>query len=110
MSDRTMTSAKEPNVEAAVCGSFREPIMFWLWRNMAGSPNPGHVANIKGVRRIQFETHDGIELRGYKRAAENPRAYLLVAQGNAMLADHLVSDLQPFRDRGWDIYIYDYRG
>jgi hypothetical protein len=27
-----------------------------------------------------------------------------------MLADHLVADLQPFRDPGFDVYIYDYRG
>jgi fermentation-respiration switch protein FrsA (DUF1100 family) len=49
-------------------------------------------------------------LGGYKLAAENPKAYLLVAQGNAMIADRLVADLQTFRDRGWNVYIYDYRG
>ena len=27
-----------------------------------------------------------------------------------MLADQVIADLQPFRDRGLDVYIYDYRG
>lgn len=111
MSERPMTSAKElMNVEAAVCGSFREPFMFWLWRNMAGAADPHGIANIQGVEPLKFKTRDGITLGGYKLAADNPKAYLLVAQGNAMIADRLVADLQTFRDRGWDVYIYDYRG
>ena len=59
---------------------------------------------------LTFKTRDGITLAGYKLAAVNPTAYLLVAQGNAMLADQLISDLHNFRDLGWDIYIFDYRG
>jgi len=107
---RPMTSAKERNVDAAVCGAIREPFMFWLWHNIAGAANPHGVANIQGVEPVKFKTRDGITLAGYKIAAENPKAYLLVAQGNAMIADRLVADLQTFRDRGWDVYIYDYRG
>lgn len=84
--------------------------MFWLWHNIAGAANPHGVANIQGVEPVKFKTRDGITLAGYKIAAENPKAYLLVAQGNAMIADRLVADLQTFRDRGWDVYIYDYRG
>jgi len=34
----------------------------------------------------------------------------LVAQGNAMLVDQLVADLQLFREQGFDVYLYDYRG
>lgn len=110
ISERSMISEKEPNVEAAVCGSFREPLMFWLWHRMAGAARPHGVASIRAVEPVKFKTRDGLTLAGYKLAAENPTAYLLVAQGNAMLADQLVTDLQPFRDRGWDVYIYDYRG
>ena len=105
-----MTSAKQPDTEAAVCGAFREPFMFWLWRTMAGAAHPQAVTNIPGVEPVKFNTRDGITLAGYKLAAENPTAYLLVAPGNAMLADQLVAALQTFRDRGWDVYIYDYRG
>jgi pimeloyl-ACP methyl ester carboxylesterase len=109
-SERPLKSAKAPDVEAAVCGSFREPFMFWLWRNIAGPAGRQDTANIQGMEPLKFKTRDGITLAGYKLAVDNPTAYLLVAPGNAMLADHLISDLSAFRDRGWDVYIYDYRG
>jgi alpha/beta superfamily hydrolase len=104
------TENSSTNVDAAVCGSFREPFMFWLWHTLAGAANPQRVANVKNAQPIQFKTRDGLLLGGYKLAAENPQAYLLVAQGNAMLADQLVADLQTFRNLGWDVYILDYRG
>jgi len=110
MGEVEVMSATETDVEAAVCGSFREPLMFWLWQHLAGTANPQRVANIKNAQQIRFTTRDGITLGGYKLAADNPNSYLLVAPGNAMLADRLVADLQTFRDRGWDVYIYDYRG
>jgi len=110
MSDNSMPSAKETDVEAAVCGVFREPLMFWLWHTMAGKANPRSLTNIPGVEPVKFKTRDGITLGGYKLAAKNPKAYLLVAQGNAMIADRLAADLQFFRDLGSDVYIYDYRG
>lgn len=102
--------AQEVDVESAVCGSVREPFMFWLWSSMAGSPNPKRVSHIKNLEQIRFKTRDAMELGGYKLAATNPKGYLLVVQGNAMLADQLVADLQSFRDLGLDVYIFDYRG
>jgi alpha/beta superfamily hydrolase len=96
--------------ETAVCGAIREPFMFWLWRSMAGSPDPKRVAHIRDLEPIRFKARDSIELGGYKLAAIQPRGYLLVALGNAMLADQLVADLQAFRDLGLDVYIFDYRG
>jgi alpha/beta superfamily hydrolase len=110
MIDRRLARAQEADVETAVCGPVREPLMFWLWRSMAGSANPTRVAQIKNLEPIRFKTRDGIELGGYKLAAKSAKGYLLVAQGNAMLADQLVADLQSFRDLGLDVYIYDYRG
>lgn len=109
-SEAISTLAEESDIETAVCGWFREPFVFWLWRTLAGSPDPQRVAGIKDVERIHFKTRDGISLSGYKLRAAKPKGYLLVAQGNAMLADQLVSDLQMFRDLEWDVYIYDYRG
>src|SRR5512144_487822 len=103
-------AAQEVDVESAVCGSIREPFMFWLWRSMAGSPDPKRVMSITDLEQIHFKTSDGTELGGYKLSATSPKGYLLVAQGNAMLADQLVADLQLFRDRGLDVYIFDYRG
>ncbi len=102
--------AQDEDVESAVCGAIREPFMFWLWGSMAGSPNPKRVSHIKNLEQIRFKTRDAIELGGYKLAATNPKGYLLVVQGNAMLADQLVADLQSFRDLGLDVYIFDYRG
>ena len=102
--------AQEVDVETAVCGSVREPFMFWLWSSMAGSPNPKRVSQIKQLEQINFKTRDLTELGGYKLAATNPKGFLLVVQGNAMLADQLVADLQSFRDLGLDVYIFDYRG
>jgi len=109
-SDLRAASSQEVDVETAVCGSMREPFMFWLWRSMAGSPNPARLAHITNLEQIRFKTRDGVELGGYKLTATNPKGYLLVAQGNAMLADQLVADLQTFRNLGLDVYIFDYRG
>ena len=103
-------TVEEVDIETAVCGPIREPFLFWLWRSMAGSPNPNRLANIQNLERIHFKTRDGIELGGYKLLAPKPKGYLLVAQGNAMLADQLVSDFQLFRDLGLDVHIFDYRG
>lgn len=110
VSDANTDSAQQADIETAVCGSIREPFMFWLWRSMAGSPNPNRLVHVKDVEPVQFKTRDGIELAGYKLAASNPKGYLLVAQGNAMLADQLVADLAAFRDLELDVYIFDYRG
>jgi alpha/beta superfamily hydrolase len=109
--DRSDSTSAEPrDIETAVCGWFREPFMFWQWRRVAGSPDPQRLAQVKDLEPIQYKTRDGIVLSGYKLRAANPKGYLLVAQGNAMLADQLAGDLQIFRDRGLDVYIFDYRG
>lgn len=87
--DTKSAATQTPDVEAAVCGSFREPFMFWLWRLLAGSPSQHRLAHIENVERLRFMTRDGVELGGYKLTAQHAKGYLLVAQGNAMLADHL---------------------
>src|SRR6266850_4279807 len=109
-SDARAVLEEEVNVETAVCGSVREPFLFWLWRSVAGSPDTKRVSNIKDLEQIHFKTRDGVKLGGYKLTATKPKGYLLVAQGNAMLADQLVADLQTFRELGLDVYIFDYRG
>jgi hypothetical protein len=97
--------------ETSVCGFFREPLAFWLFRRAAGSPDAQRVAGIRDIERIQFETRDKRTLGGYLlRARGRSRGYLLVAPGNAMLADQIMGELQVFRDRGFDVYVYDYRG
>lgn len=103
--------AAPDNPETSVCGFIREPLAFWLFRRAAGSPDAQRVAGIRDLDRIHFETMDKRTLGGYRlRARDTPRGYLLVAQGNAMLADQIMGELQVFRDRGFDVYVYDYRG
>jgi alpha-beta hydrolase superfamily lysophospholipase len=105
-----LSFAQPHPTESAVCGAIREPFTFWLWRRMAGAPNSQRIAGLKHIEPIKFTASDSRQLGGYKLAADHPKGYLLVAQGNAMLADQLVADLQPFRDLGLDVYIFDYRG
>jgi alpha/beta superfamily hydrolase len=111
MVDSSNLSADEQvDSEQAVCGALREPLAFWLWQRMAGRPDKSRIAHTPNVQSIRFTARDGVILSGYKIAARVPRGYVLVAQGNAMLADQLVADLQLFREQGFDVYLYDYRG
>lgn len=107
-----MASVKkdEPDLEKSVCGSLREPLAFWLFRRAAGTPEPDRIRSIRDIERLTFLTQDGRRLGGYKLRATTPWGYLLVAQGNAMLADQIAGELQFFRDLGLDVYLYDYRG
>jgi pimeloyl-ACP methyl ester carboxylesterase len=38
------------------------------------------------------------------------KGYLLVMQGNAILADQILGEFKRYADAGYDVYIYDYRG
>ena len=103
--------ASESESETSVCGFVREPLAFWLFRRAAGTPDAQRVAGIQETERIWLKTRDARTLGGYMlRTHGNPQGYLLVAQGNAMLADQIMGELQLFRDQGFDVYVYDYRG
>jgi predicted esterase len=107
-----MTPANNPasDLEDSVCGSVREPLAFWQFRQAAGAPDASRIRSIRNIERLSFSTRDGRELGGYKLRADNPQGYLLVAQGNAMLADQIMGVLTFFLDYGLDVYVYDYRG
>lgn len=104
-------------LEKTVCG-IKEPIVFWLWSSLAGSPKPARVSGLSNAEPIAISTTDGRILRGYQLKAMPPgpeptakaRGYLLVAQGNAMLADQILSSFMPFAKAGIDVYVFDYRG
>ena len=100
----------EPHLESSVCGLLREPLAFWQFRRAAGTAKASRVGPIRDIERLSFATRDGRKLGGYKLRAENPQGYLLVAQGNAMLADQIMGALTFFRNAGLDVYVYDYRG
>jgi hypothetical protein len=100
----------ETDLETSVCGFLNEPLAFWSFKEAAGRPNAGRVAGVPGVERVSFTTRDGRVLGGYRLRHAKPRGYLLVAQGNAMLADQIMGVLAFFRDSGLEVYVYDYRG
>ena len=102
--------AGEPDPEASVCGTLREPLAFWAFRHGAGSVQAGRVAGIADIERIAFTTRDGRQLGGYRLHVPAASGYLLVAQGNATLVDQIARELQTFRRLDVDIYLYDYRG
>ena len=101
-------------LEESVCGSFREPLAFLLWSSAAGKPNPGAARRVPNAEPITHKTKDGRLLRGYKlrsTAADGVvRGSVLVAQGNAMLADQLLSSLNGLSTAGIETLVFDYRG
>jgi len=106
------------NLEQSVCG-LKEPLLFWLWSNQAGSPDENRLKGLSNVVDINFKTADGRTLRGYQLAANfvsnksqtsKPKGYLLVIQGNAILADQILAEFRSYAEAGYDVYIYDYRG
>lgn len=101
---------EDTNLEQSLCGPIREPFAFWTFRRVAGRPDATRVRGIRGLEPIAFQTRDHRTLRGYRLRAERPWGYLLVAQGNGMLADQVIGEFAPFRELGLDVYLYDYRG
>ena len=106
------------NPEQTVCG-LKEPLIFWLWSSQAGRPDQKRLRGLRNVEDISLATRDGRLLRGYKLAAEGNtgnnqtvkvKGYLLVLQGNAILADQILGEFSRYADAGYDVYIYDYRG
>lgn len=104
-------------LEERVCG-VKEPFIFWLWSSAAGRPNSKRLVGLNNVIDIAYKTKDGRTLRGYqlaaretKQAQENKaKGFLLVLQGNAILADQILTDFSRYAQAGYDVYIYDYRG
>ncbi|MFH1339873.1 MAG: alpha/beta hydrolase [Pseudomonadota bacterium] len=101
-------------LEQSVCGSFKEPLAFLLWSSAAGKPDPEAARRLPNAEPITHKTKDGRLLRGYKlrsAAADGVvRGSVLVAQGNAMLADRLLSSLNNFSNAGIETFVFDYRG
>lgn len=106
-----LTDANQMELETSVCG-LKEPFLFWLWSSMAGSANAARLKGLHGVEDIALTTRDKRILRGYrlKSRLEKTEGYLLVLQGNAVLADQLLAEFIAYANQGYDVYIYDYRG
>ncbi len=108
------TAAESENLEEAVCGSTQEPFAFWMWSGAAGKPNPEAASRVPNADALVHKTKDGRLLRGFKLRSTLPGeavvGSVLIAQGNAMLADQLLSSLTSFSQAGIEVYIFDYRG
>lgn len=102
--------------EKSICGIFQEPFLFWVWSSMTPEPDERRVAGIQFIEPSEFKTSDGKILRGYKYMSNDSnnifpaKGYLLVAMGNTMISDQLISYLKEFSEKHYDVYIYDYRG
>jgi pimeloyl-ACP methyl ester carboxylesterase len=101
--------------EETVCGFIRERLAFSLWSSVAGRPDPAAAQRVSNATPVEHLTADGRTLRGYRLAARTDsrpeaKGFVLMAQGNAMLADQLLDHLHAFTAGGHDVYVYDYRG
>lgn len=99
--------------EASVCIPLLEPLMFWLWNRSAGEPPPIDPTQYPGMEVITHLTADGRSLRGYRLpppVSVRPKGFILVAQGNATLAEHLVPELRDYARSGHVVYVFNYRG
>jgi alpha/beta superfamily hydrolase len=111
----TTAPQADTDIEEAVCNVVLEPFAFWLWQRSAGSPHVQDDRLPENVEVIHHRTQDGRLLYGYRLKAKtgsgvSPKGFLLVAQGNATLAERLIGRLREFADSGYDVYLYDYRG
>ncbi len=103
--------------ESAICGRVKEPLVFWLWSAMAPRAEPSRLAHDPGIEAVTFTTGDRKKLSGYKLSAHDgngkpvkPKGYVLMALGNAMIADRMIRELSAYGAHGYDAFIYDYRG
>jgi alpha/beta superfamily hydrolase len=106
----------EHGLEESVCG-LKEAFVFWLWSRAAGSADHSRALLAGNVEDVSLTTGDDRIIRGYKLSPPGStgppaklKGYLLVAQGNAMLADQIISSFKSFARMGYDVYIFDYRG
>jgi alpha/beta superfamily hydrolase len=112
-----INNATADDREKTVCGSIQERFLFWLWSSVAPKPDKNRALVSPLIQQTQFTTSDNKILRGYKYNSHNkeenripPKGYILMALGNAMIADQIITSLKYLALRGYDVYIFDYRG
>ena len=109
------STSEENELEQSVCG-LKEPVFFMGWSRAAGTPDSSRLSGLENIEEVSVKSKDRRILRGYKLkglTSENTgvaKGYLLVVQGNAMLADQIIGQFQQFAESGYDVYIFDYRG
>jgi alpha/beta superfamily hydrolase len=107
------TTPVTADVELAVCGSFIEPLFFSILSNRAES-QVLPIPDWPHLDRLTVPVRDGTEIKGFRLKSRlpdsKPIASLLVVQGNAMLAQNLLRELNSFSQIGLDVYVFDFRG
>jgi alpha/beta superfamily hydrolase len=103
--------------EKTVCGFIQERFMFWLWSSLAPKPDKDRALISQFIEPVEFTTYDDKILRGYRYVSHNKamsripaKGYILMALGNAMIADQIITSMKHLSSRGYDVYIFDYRG
>nr|VFJ98915.1 MAG: hypothetical protein BECKLFY1418B_GA0070995_11311 [Candidatus Kentron sp. LFY] len=112
-----VSNAAADDREKTVCGFIQERFLFWLWSSAAPDPDKNRALISPLIEQTEFTTSDHKILRGYKYISHDkyqnripPKGYILMALGNAMIADQIISFLKYLSSRGYDVYIFDYRG
>lgn len=113
----TLSSFASNQRESTICGFFQERFLFWIWSSAAPSPDESRVKHLKYVKNVTFMTSDNKKLSGYVYLAHDKqknktraKGYILMALGNAMISDQMIAEMKKFAQKGYDVYIYDYRG
>lgn len=113
-SDSYEEGPEESPEEEPVCGAVQEPFAFWMWSASAGSPDPDAAERFPNVELVEHTTRDGRVLKGFRLKSTAPEdkvtGRMLVAQGNAMLADQLLEYLNTLAADGIESYVFDFRG
>ncbi|WP_162916859.1 alpha/beta hydrolase [Dongia deserti] len=108
--------ADRSSLEKPMCWGWMEELLFDEWRDLANSGGRPNKAAAGIIFEDQVVTGaDGAHLRGYRAfsasvTAPDEQPAVLVAPGNAMLADQLYTVVAFFADRGRTSYVFDYRG
>ena len=103
--------------ENTVCGWFTERFFFKIWSSIAPNPDESRIQSNPYIENIKFTTSDNRKLNGYVNYAradvtgnKTVKGCILMALGNAMISDQIIGRLNEFSEKGYDVYIYDYRG
>ncbi len=107
-------AATDSTEDERVCGIFGiEAVTFENWRDLANQGVPAPTIGGYSYDAMRIDRPDRPSLVGYRLSTgkgPDSRRALLFLQGNAMRADQLRQKLTFFADRGFDVFVFDYRG
>jgi uncharacterized protein len=104
-----------PNLEKPLCWGWVERSLFDTWRQIANkNSRPNKTALGIIFQEQTLTTPDQKQLYGYRAYAETAvpeqQDAIVIAPGNAMLADQIYEFAAYFAGRGMVAYVFDYRG